>query len=570
LLYGNPGNLTNSLNWSKLNFMIKNLSRLQKLLLTTAIYILAISPAMLHPSQSLGAAGELQSAGYLSQIDQDLTIRRIGVMPVVDNVDGIYARAIESQLVTLSKASHRWDYVEMPIGGELPSYSDLEEHPDDFKRFVAEIDADAFLATSVSRGPSGLSINLDLFLKKDGKLLLQEALRDYPRFELSDIRNQISQMYKRILSRIPYSGLILSRTQNRVTINLGHLDGIEKDQVLTAVQIVSINRHPKFNFLVSTDKEILGQIKILKVDETLSFGSIISEKESGAILKLAKVAGVGSVTYSNADTLDGHETGSNDLLARPDANTSFGKEPKEWLPTHTPSFGQIGLKLGLGTYNSSVSLHSAGALGANSGFYPSLGVSGELWLNPEWTIRAEGAQGVLSTPNPRSGSAPSTLNHSLSRYTLTVGYNFLLHDDFFGPKFQLSTGLMTYKMFVDDSQPTSLTSVNYTGYILGMGGSFPVTENRIWYVGGTFNLILSPRLSELPVTSGSSPKNSVNDFSLYIEKKLGINLRACASVDFSLYSTSFGGSTSTRSDHDYATSLSQKHSIVSGGINYLF
>jgi hypothetical protein len=140
----------------------------------------------------------------------------------------------------------------------------------------------------------------------------------------------------------------------------------------------------------------------------------------------------------------------------------------------------------------------------------------------------------------------------MSRYSLEVGYNFLLRDDFFGPKIQVSGGFATYRMYVDDSQPEALTTTTFSGLLLGLGGSFPISEEKLWFIGGKLNLFLLPTLTESPHTSGSSS-----------------NLRATGGLDFSLYSATFTGS-GTRPAGDSATSISQRHTVITGGINYMF
>ncbi len=536
-----------------------------------------IIAACLSVCLSLGFTTEVQaqaieqSATYVSSIDDALTLRRVAVLPVTDNVDGIYARPIETQLNAVIRESHRWDQVDVSIAGAMPSVSDLEEKPADFQKLTKSLNADAFFVASASRGTNGLSIRLDLFLKRDGHLLAQEVLKDQPRTEIPQLKEQIKILYTRLVAKLPYQGLILSRQNNRVTINLGKSDGLKKDQIVSAVQIITVNRHPKFGFLISTDKEILGRIKILKVDETLSFGAIISEKERGAIRRFAKITSLEAVSYGDPSSLN--PEADQDVRKRADAGVAFGQDAKEWVPAKPPAFGEVGGRLGLGTYNSSLVLGST-CCEAKSAFYPSIAVHGELWLNPQWIARAEMIQGVLSTPNPRGGSAPTDLNHAYSRYSLVVGYNFLLRDDFFGPKIQLNGGFATAGMRVDDSSPRSLTTTSFSGFIAGLMGVFPVTEEKIWFVGGKFNLFLFPTMSESPVTSGGSPHASINDFSIFVQKKLGENLRAEGSVDFSLYSASYSGDGNrmdpTGTIPESATSLSQRHTILSAGIVYMF
>jgi hypothetical protein len=511
-----------------------------------------------------------QAAAYYSEVDEQLTIRKVAILPVADNLDGIYGRPIEAQLIALAKADRHRDFVE--CSAEMPAtLADLEESPAAVKKLAAPIEADALIAASAAKGPAGISIKLDLFLKSDGLMLAQESIKDYGRFDLADVKEQTKILYAKALSRLPYDGLVLSRQQNRVTINLGRADGLVPGQMLAVAQIIKVSRHPKFGFLVSSEKEIIGKIKALKIDEGLSFGVVASERDRGAIKRFAKISGLDSVNYPDTSDLSA-AAGASGPQERADADVSFGKGATEWLPVRPPSFGQVGLKIGFGQYASSVNLVGVGDLEAKSSFYPQVSLYGEIWLNPNWQVRADVQQGVISTGNPRASSTPSTLNQSMSRYQLSFGRNFLLRDDFFGPKFQVSAGAMTYRMFVDDSQPLALTTATYSGFVIGIGGSLPLTDRKQWFAGGSANFVLFPALSESPATSGASSQNSINDFSLFVERKIGENIRGVGSIDFSLYGTSFSGTGSRTGPNgsETATTLSQRFASLNAGIAYLF
>lgn len=529
----------------------------------------AFALALLLPVKSLLAQTPeprvQQSATYKSSIDERLTIRKITVLPGSDNTDGIYSRPLETHLVGLVKNSHRWEYSESPITVLPKTPLDLENNPDQVRTMLAPLDADAAILPIVTRGPNGLTVRLDLFLKVDGKILSQEIVRDFARFELADVKATVTNMYRKLVNTIPYEGLLLSRQGTRVTMNLGKEDGIRVDQSVSVIQIISETRHPKFGFLISTEKEILGQVKVLKVDDTLSFGVITAEKERGAIRKLAKIAGVRQIEYGEAQSLS--PGGENDIRSRADSGLSFGEAAKEWLPTKPPAFGQVGLKIGLGTYTGSTNLTGVGSLDAKTDLFPMIGVNGELWLNPQWSVLADITQGILSTPNPRAGSSPGTLNHALSRYSMALGYNFLIRDDFFGPKFQLKTGFSFYRMFVDDSVPQGLTTVNYNGFLLGLGLYFPVANDGVWAIGGDFAMTLFSKLTESPVSSGDSANNTINEFSVYAERKIAVNLKARGGLDFSLHSSSLSGNGSRA---ESATSISQRAVSLTAGLVYQF
>lgn len=517
---------------------------------------------MIIPVSHANAQTYEQSARYVSPVDESLTIRSISLLPITDNVEGIYARHIADQLTTLMRGSHRWNFIETPEDTNFPSITSLEESPPDFQKATSKLKADSFMTAVASRGPAGLSVRLDLFLKSDGRLLAQQTLRDYKRFEISDLKSQIRRMYGKLLTDIPYDGLILSRQQNRVTINLGKADGIKADQLITAVQIISVQRHPKFGFLISSDKEILGRIKITQVDETLSFGTIISEKERGAIQKLAKISGVVPIQYPDLELVD--ENG-NSLLNQPDAAVAFGDHPREWLPTKSPSFGEVGLRLGLGQFGTNANVDGVPNLEAKDSLFPQLSGHAELWLNSQWTIRADLMNSVITTGNPRSGSSPGKLNQSVSRYALAGQYNFLLKGDYFGPKFFVQSGFAQYKNSADDSQPRAFTSVSYSGLMLGFGGAFPITPDKNWSVSGQLNVFVFPSVSQSPSISDGSPSNNMNEFSVDVRRKIAENLWLVGGLQYSLYMTTFKGAST-----DNATSISQRLTVLSGGVDWSF
>jgi len=46
----------------------------------------------------------------------------------------------------------------------------------------------------------------------------------------------------------------MSRTGNRVTVDIGRQDGVKDGSILTISQIISVKRHPKFHFIVEQTK----------------------------------------------------------------------------------------------------------------------------------------------------------------------------------------------------------------------------------------------------------------------------------------------------------------------------
>lgn len=503
---------------------------------------------------------------FKSQVDEDISLPRVTLFPITDNAEGIYSKPLFEKMSEYLQAQHRWDYVPANLVGNPPSPLDLEEDSAATKKIFENIDAQGIFVAKVTKGPKGISITLNLFLKKDGLLFVQETLKDHPHFDLKEIQAQGIKLMGRAIERVPYSGIVQSRFGNKVTLNLGAKDGIKPQQIVSSVLFLNLTRHPKFNFFINSEKEVLGKIKIEKVDDTLSFGSIIYEKEKGVIQKSAKIIGTNITNYNVAE---GSESSpASEVPYDNSANKiSFGENPQEWVPVSPPTFGKVGFKFGMGSFIANTTLSTAGSVKAQSSIFPSLRLDGELWITQNWIVDARIQQGVMAVDNPTAGSNPASLNVSMSRYDLGFGYNFLIRDDFFGPKIQFNMGFSQYNFFVDASTPLAITSANYSGLNFGILGFFPITEDKSIDAGVALQLFLKPSLSETPQTSGASSENSVTNFSIFGSKRLSEKIRAVGSLDFDLYSSTFSGS-GTRADA--GLNASQRVTVLSGGIEYLF
>lgn len=500
---------------------------------------------------------------YKSPADELITVKNISVLPVADNLDGIYSRPVEEALTEVVDNNHHWQLIPINAVGPIYSPEELEYDPLQVKKIAGSTNTDALIATKVTKGPSGIKVNMSMFLKDDGKLLFQEKRTQITAFEVRRIKNIATDMLNLLLQRMPYSGLVMSRQGPRVTVNLGTQDGVKVNQVVNIAQIIELERHPKFHFLVGTKKQTLGKVKLLKVDKTLSFGAITTEIEENAIQPGAKVIGFKPVQYSEAESGLLGKQNTKGLHTRPDHKMSFGEKAIAWIPKRTPTFGRVGLHIGAGTFSGKLSQSTP--LEADSSLYPVLNFDGEIWVTPKWSVHAKVKQGILSTDNPAS-TGPSDLSMSLSTYDFSLGYNFRLSQEVWGPQVILKVGSTNYKLYVDDVA-TGLTTLSYSGIKIGLSGSAPVTPDQEWSVGADFYWVLNPKLTETPGTSGNSSDNNVNLFGINVGKKLGVNLQAIGRFNMEIYSTNFSG-TGTRTNT--ATSASQKHATVTAGLNYFF
>ncbi|MCB9025629.1 MAG: hypothetical protein H6625_04885 [Bdellovibrionaceae bacterium] len=498
---------------------------------------------------------------YHSSEDDLITIRKISVLPIIDNVGGIYGRPLEKFLIEEIKKDHHWDLAELNLIGPLVSPEELEADPNKVSQISSGTDAEGLVSARLTKGPSGVSIKLNLFSTKDSKLLAFSEIKNINRFEIAELQTKLKEMFIEVVKRLPYEGLILSRQNQRVTINLGKNDGIEEGRVLSVVQIVKLNRHPKFNFLINAEKEVLGKVKLLKVDETLSFGNVILEKEKGVIQKNSKISGLDFVKYGATDSLADNTSTQDQLENRPDALLTFGKGATAWLPKRPPTFGMIYAGLGNSLY--SYTVQQSTGLSTDSLFNPFVSLGGELWISPTWTMHLGIRQGILSIDNPKSGSSPSDLSASMSTYEFLVGYKFRLSPTVWGPQVEVLGGMSNYDLKVDDTSPRTLTSTKYSGLKFGLRGSYPIDQKEDWSLGADLSFFFNPSLNEAPVESGSGADSSINKFGLFIFRKIDLNIRAQAGLDFELFKTSYSSGSTT-------TSSSQKYTTLNFSLGYMF
>lgn len=509
------------------------------------------------------ASANTSGVQYVSEIDKQVEVRRVLALPLADNVAGIYANGLAETFIQSAQAGKIWDVQTDP--SLKNTLEELEDNPSIVQDLGKRFSVQAILAGRINKGPKGLQIKLVLFLTGDGEaFILENSSEDQSTFELSEVRKSLDQLVRRLRKRMPYDGLILSRRGQTVTLNLGSAHGLVPQNTLNIVQIFKLNRHPRFGFMVGVEKTLMGEIIITQVDEFLSFGQIISEREPNVIAVGSKIV-LNEFVKTPSPTFD--DQGNS--LKKPVDGVAFGPEPREWKPVTQPTFGKLGLLLGLGSYAMNNSL-DVGTANTNQGLVPSIMLQGELWFDPNWFADLNLRQASFRIANAYPGeSTPSRLSVSSSIYTMLFGYNFLVQDQFHGPKFRLGLGMGRMNTTVDNSSPTAFTSVSYGGTVIAVGGSFPITleSKREFIIGGDLYYYWRPSMSEGPVYSGEVSGNQVSSYAAHGTYRFNHRMGVKGSLNFDFFASSLSGSGSRANS---ATSISQSMTNFYGGLEFLF
>ena len=491
----------------------------------------------------------------ISADDAFLTIKKIGYVSAIDNVSGIYSAPISTEIQTMLEKDHRWEITTFEKLDENTRRK-IETDSSIVKKLFSDSGADALIQLRIQKGPRGIEITSTLILKSDLSPFVTETSPVTTEFETSKVLKIAKQTVQKMIDRIPYTGIIMSRNGQRVTINSGTIHGSDSSKTFSVIKLLKINRHPKSGILLSTDKEIIGKIKVFKSDEAMSFGEIQFEKSVGMIQPGDKVLLDSIVTYPSSDPIEN----------RKDKDLAFGERAAEWLPQDPPQFGKFNASLALGQYSQSASLATAGAVDGSSSLVPGLSLGGEFWLTKEWQAYANLRQSSFSVTNGLSGSSPSKVNMTTTKTSLGGGYSFFFSEEYYGPKIQLLVGLSSFVSSPDATTPLAYTNMNFSGLSLGGVFSTPLGDHSPFIIGGKLNYYLFPTLSE-NTASGASSTVSIGDFSVFVTKTVRQNFNYNFELDLEQYGASFSGAGART---DSATNISQASSTFIFGVEYLF
>lgn len=503
-----------------------------------------------------GNAGNAMN-NYLSEVDAEIQLKKVLVVPFLDNANGIYSSRIEAAVRSEIENEHQFELIQPTENKKIEATNPdfLSENPKAVQKFQSDYAVDSILSARITQGPQGIQGKMILFHGRDGLSLLEAEINNYKLESIQGLETQFIEMYRKLKRQLPYQGVLLSRTGNIVTLNVGSSHGAKVGDTASLIQFLKIQRHPKHQFLVSSEREVLGKIRLTRVDKHLSFANITHEKESMLIRTGHKVALDRFLVY---DSPSAPTTG---------ADPNFGEDPKEWKPVEPPQYGRVQVLGGISQYSQSAKLRTAGNINGDSNITPNVFVLGEVWISKNYFLNIEMQQAILGMKNPLAGSTPETLNMSYSKYNLFFTYNLPLSAEFFGPRVQFHGGLHRFESRTTESTPLSFTGTVFGGFYGGVSGNIPINET--FDVGLHFKYFITNTANETTSeTSGSPGKPTINSIGLLGLYRMQPNFNLAARLDLDYYSVDFNRTTANRDDP--ATNMN--HKIFSGlfGVEYLF
>jgi|GEM_PF-6137777 len=548
--------------------------------LSTALLILGLIISLTAESQTTVSTKNKNPfpVKYTSLIDQKIILKTITLAPVYDNLDGIYANAIQKLLVDLLQSDKVWGYSEFPEINKKIFIETFDTAPNDVLEVLAKTGAQGLLTAYITKGPRGLNAKLKLFTQDQGLILIEEYFQDLDIFEISKLRDQFVKMYHSIKNKLPYRGYVLSRRGLDVTLNLGAVNGVHLGQELSLAQILKLNRHPKLKTIVGAEKEIIAKLKVTQVEPYLSFAQIIFEKETGVTDVGAKVLPTVYIAYPlpiiNAE---GDVTGDSPVKApanlgettdHPTPLVPPAKKEETTLMEKENSFGILTLQGVITQYKESTELISGGNVSSANSLAPGINLAAQIYPFKNIFINMGTQFSSFSSSNSLINSIPKNLSHAISHLTASVGYDYILEEPDLDDQIKITTalGFASYKTNVSAATPTALTSTQTDSLVLRLKAAMPLISEYSTIVGASLDLFFSSQFTESPVNSGTS-KPSITSLSLFGTYPVSHNLNVRVDLSVTNIQTNFSG-TGTRTNQAASTSIQTINEQI--GFEYLF
>ncbi len=554
-----------------------NNTNVRQLVFAVIISIIFISAAQNVSAQTASTKNKNPfPVKYTSAVDQKIILKTITLAPVYDNVNGIYAAPIQKLLIDLLQSDKVWGYSEFPNFSQKIFVENFDSKPNEVLEALQKTGSQAMLTALVTKGPRGLNARLKLFTQDQGIVLLEESFQDLNTFEISKLREEFVILYHKLKNKLPYRGFVLSRRGIEVTLNLGAQNGVTLGQELTLAQILKLNRHPKLKTLVGIEKEIIGRLKVTKVEPYLSFAQIIFEKETGVVDVGAKVLPTEYVSYpmpiinSEGDVIDDQKTiiknRSQDLMNEPST-----PEPESTGSTKESSpsaykIGKVIAQAGISQFSESTSLQSGASVSASQSVAPTINLGAQIVVYPSFYVDFNMKQLFFNADHSLAGSTPSSLSYTFSRYTGAIGYTHLLEDTTWGPQVSAQVGLTSYKTQVSDTTPTAFTSTQTDGISLKVIGVMPLQPEYPVEIGANVEFLINPKFSESPVDSGPN-STSVSSYGIFATYAHAKNLKYRFDLSLENIDSTFNGA-ATRLDPSTTSNIKTISQVI--GIEYLF
>lgn len=419
----------------------------------------------------------------------------LGWLKPHDNVDGIFADYLDEQYAKYFKRQSRWGIKKLNrlndvLGKSDLSYWELIQKPEVLKKIAQKYQVDSLLRTRVYKEADTYRFVLDFVFAPRGDTLASFEFRYLDPgkdrgLEGSDLPEALFKGLDELLKKLPFMGQVTGVQGEVVTVNMGRNQKVKPRDHLGVYTLQSVKRHPILNTIEEWRWSPVGHIQVDQVEESISFGHVISTEPDQHILAWQKIREVSTPPEE------------------PVKPTTVGSTQAD-----LPRLGWVAANIGVGLYSREVG-PSTGTGRGGGGMGLSFEFEGQLWLNSRWLSQVgySGTTGSYSPTNLSTGAEiGSSYDVTASRFRLALGYALIPAKTIFDSTGWVHFGYRSNSFSlgassVDLSGPSSINS-----FFVGVGGEFPINQQFAAQLGLDIGLLRSASQSfpDYGSTAGTS------------------------------------------------------------------
>jgi len=467
---------------------------------------------------------DIEDAIYIKKASRKMVFKNIYVFPADTRKDKLLGNLIydyvRKKLVSLKRFNV---YSNAKLSSELLKTGLMHVDISDRKellRMSDTLDIDGYIEPGIIRNNQQINIELRL-LDRGGKVFAIEGVENFIYRDKEPLNKVVSDLLKRLIDKIPYSGLITGLKKDLIYLDVGKKDNLKQNDVLRIFEIDSVKRHPVLGFIVDVKKTSVGRVVLIDVKEASSVAKLRAIKSGKSFRINMKVD---------------KRPLAKDPFLYPEPTKTFKSDNAN--RRYESTFGNFEVRLIVGMFRHTSSSDNADMnTSVNALPYPELQLLSNLWITSRWAMEAIIQGGIV--PVKDSTLSPSSITASVSKIALLGKYRILIGKTFSDPVIFPLFGIYRYSFMPDKTDPLKLTKKTYYGVSAGFEIHVPLNDRFLLKARG----IIHPfaRLNEAPQTSGEGNSSSGYDFEAGIRYKLKERVDLTGGIKVDYYGSNFSG-----------------------------
>ncbi|MBI5043683.1 MAG: autotransporter outer membrane beta-barrel domain-containing protein [Nitrospirae bacterium] len=430
---------------------------------------------------------------YASEIDMELTFKRIAIFSLEDNTKEGYGSLISRSI--------RNNFIDT-IQFEIVIPDETIKYPISKKETIKigrKLNVDAVVTGNIKVEEGILKIFTQIINAKTGDLFATENkwIKETPTEE--NIKKNVKELAAKLIGRMPYKAVVTEIIDNEIIINVGRFHGIEEATRLIVFEIKRVERHPFTNEIINIEKEEIGKLTAVKVEDTITRAKV-KEIKKGKIVEVNNKIDFKPSLKAIADSTQRKK----EFLTKKEKAVAEEKVKKEAKPEKR-SYNIVGIDAIVGYATNDYSFNSNELkFTRKASSFLTAGFKGELWPVSFLGLDISYKTGWLKFDK----IGTTSIDTKASPYWLSTNlkYRYIFTDKPTSPHLIGRVGYHIYDFSVSNSDLLYFNNYSYKGINIGLGAKIPFWDSFGININGDYLPSLS--VKEDPVTSGSKGKAS--------------------------------------------------------------